>query len=452
MYARDPQHPSAALQEKLHRLYALKGGAKIELGFRPDYLKLLEAFGNPHKKLPPVIHVAGTNGKGSIIAILRALFEENDKRVHTYTSPHLIRFNERINIAGHDISDEALETLIDEALALNDNRELTFFEITTAMAFAAFARAPADICLLETGLGGRLDCTNVIERPALTVISQIGYDHMEFLGHSLPEIAAEKAGIMKAHAPCIIGLQNDQTLQTGMETVFESKAQEVSAPLFHYGAEWTIEPHGDTQMRFRFENEEYIFPRPNLMGDHQIYNAGTALAAYMVFQKNHGGCEPPIPQSALSKIKWKARLQNLSEAAQKAGLLFSPSCELWLDGGHNESASGALARQISLWKAQDERSLHLVAGMMRHKDAPRFLKPLLSLADSFTAVPIPGAPEALSPESLIKTLPQGKYETAASWQDAIQHIVQNNEQRGRILITGSLYLAGDVLQQLDNRA
>jgi len=213
MYQSDVQHPSEQLAQKLFKLYTLNRDKKIDLSFRPPYLDLLEKFGNPHLELPPVIHVTGTNGKGSIIAVMRSILETAGYNVHTYTSPHLIRFNERIVLSGKPIEDEPLEALIDEALELNGDGDLTFFEITTAIAFAAFARNPADICLLEVGMGGRLDCTNVIKAPLATIISPIGIDHAEHLGDTIEKIAAEKAGIMKTGAPCVIAPQHEPSVQ-----------------------------------------------------------------------------------------------------------------------------------------------------------------------------------------------------------------------------------------------
>ena len=231
MYLADLEHPSKVLQDKLTRLYNLRPGKEIELGFRPDFLTLLEAYGNPQDHLPPTIHVAGTNGKGSIIATLRALLEAAGHSVSAFTSPHLLQFNERLYANGAMISNEDLDAAIDKALMLNHSREVSFFEITTAMAFDYFTQAQSDFCLLEVGMGGRLDCTNIIAKPAVSVIGNISYDHQQYLGDSITEIAGEKAGIIKAGVPCVIAPQTEDVMD-----VFIQKAAEMNAPLFFRAA------------------------------------------------------------------------------------------------------------------------------------------------------------------------------------------------------------------------
>ena len=400
MYQSDLKHPTQTLEDKLQQLYTLNRNKKIDLSFRPPYLKLLEAFGNPHLNLPPVIHVAGTNGKGSIIAMLRACLEEAGYKVHAYTSPHLVRFNERIVLAGQEIEDNPLETLIDEALKLNDGGDLTFFEITTAMAFAAFARSPADICLLEVGMGGRLDCTNVIENPLLTIINAIGMDHSEHLGNTLIKIAGEKAGIMKQSIPCVVGHQPHEEVIS----VFEDKSAALNAPL--HPAEQTH--------------------KTALSGLHQKHNAAAALKALELI-KDQFPVTPEQIETGLQNVDWPARLQELSPG-------------IFLDGGHNEDAGQALAKQAALWK-KDGKPLSVILGMMQGKDAKSFLGPLLPLIDHLCVVNIEDEPQSQSAEDLLKIFPHAT--ARSNYREALK---QTKKAQGRTLICGSLYLAGHVLK------
>ncbi len=395
MFASDIKHDNTALADKLHQLYNLKRNKKIDLGFRPPYISLLEKMGNPHKKLPPTIHVAGTNGKGSTIAMLRAVLQEAGYSVHAYTSPHLVKFNERIMLNNQDISDEVLEPLIDEALALNNGDEITFFEITTAIAFKAFSETPADIVLLETGLGGRLDCTNVIEDPLLTIITRIAHDHVGLLGETLPEIAAEKAGIMKQGVPCIIGAQeNDAVLQ-----VFADR----NIPIQH--AMSTQTP----------------LPPLGLPGAHQRENAATVITALQTIKEQF-----PITEEALldglAKTQWRARLQNIT-----AHFDSPEGTEIWLDGGHNPNAAGAIAA----WAQESDKPLHLIVGMMPHKDEAGYLGILKPHCTSIQHVAIPG-----------------ETETPLTYQDALKQLSQDSTSKN-ILIGGSLYLAGHVLETIN---
>lgn len=451
MFRADLHHPDPALEKKLQRLYDLSKGKKIDMGFRRPYLELLEKFGNPHTKLPPVIHVAGTNGKGSIMAALRAILEAEGVRVHAYTSPHLCAFNERIRLAGTLISNPALASLIDEAERLNAGRDITFFEITTAMAFAAFARAPADIVLLETGLGGRLDCTNVIERPLLTVISSIGYDHMEHLGDNLCTIAAEKAGIMKRSVPCVVAAQSRKAIGEGVMRVFERRASELGSPLYRSGAEWFNDIEND-RMHFVFKSVaktvDTLLPLPALEGLHQIDNCGAALGALEVIADTF-----PVSEQArargLRAIAWLARLQNITPAVRRLLPALGDGWKVWLDGAHNESAAEMLSTQARAWKEQDQKPLHLVIGMMAHKNPAAFLQPLLPWADSVSLTGIPGEPKSFTAADFQTVLGP---ETKIFFHDDILRAINSVTRtgpRGRILITGSLYLAGHVLKMLD---
>jgi dihydrofolate synthase/folylpolyglutamate synthase len=438
MYESDLNHSNPALEHKLRTLYDLRVSKALDLGFRPEYLKLLDALGNPHRELPPIIHVAGTNGKGSTVAILRALLEAQGKTAHVYTSPHLKRFNERIVIAGQQIIDDQLESLIDLAIEKNAGREATFFEITTAIAFVAFSQTPADFVLLETGLGGRLDCTNIIDAPIATIITPIALDHQEHLGHTLSEIAREKAGIMKQSTPCIIA---PQVHATEIIDVLRSKAHETQSPLHIGGADWFIEEHSETQMQFRFKAESFLFPKPNLVGAHQIQNAGTALAALYIL--NHLNLwQPDQFQNALKRIDWPGRFQKIQPGPT---LSFDPAhVEFWFDGGHNPHAAGALESQIRVWKNHDPKHLHLIFGMKGDKDAPAFLEKIAPHAASLTHIDIEDVGPFVSHETCAQIMtqyPGTAYSHATDPQDALNRITAHNPGKLRILLCGSLYLA-----------
>ena len=386
MYQADLKHPTTALQNKLQQLYALNRGAKLEQAFRPQYLDLLHKLGNPHLNLPPTIHVAGTNGKGSVIAMLRSIYEAAGLNVHAYTSPHLAQFNERIVLAGEEITDAHLEALIDEALAVHDNRPISFFEITTAIAFKAFADTPADILLLETGLGGRLDCTNVIENPALTILTNVGLDHQEFLGDTLASIAREKAGICKASAPCVISPQPE------LRTATANHVPVYEAPI----------------------TQRYDIA---LRGDHQQRNAALAVKAVETLQDQFPVPEEPINQG-LHNAHWPARLQNIT-----SDMNAPEGWQIWLDGGHNPQAAQAIVDWIN---AQDHKP-HILLGMMPHKDSADFTDIIKPHAHTLTRVNITGESEGLT-----------------DWQNALKTLMKDHEG-GIILICGSLYLAGEVL-------
>lgn len=443
MYASDIEHSNSSLADKLQRLYTLNRDKNIDLGFRPPYLELLEALGNPHRNLPPVIHVAGTNGKGSTIAIMRSILEAAGYSVHVYTSPHLIEFNERIVLAGETITNEFLEELIDETLQANAGGDVTFFEITTALAFTAFSRIKADIVLLEVGLGGRLDCTNIIEKPALSVITPISMDHMDFLGNSLPEIAAEKAGIIKAHAPCIAGPQTAQIWPT-----LKNAADSKGTTLFRNGSDWFISAQG-VHICFESAAQTQTYPRPALTGAHQIENAGTAIAALKTLDKEtHFRITDDSISKGLKSAKWPARLQKLPIDDAKT--------DLWLDGGHNQNAGQAIATQCEIWTKSDPKPFHLILGMMAHKDVNAYLEPMLPHIKSLSIVNIPNEPASLRADALkemIAPLAANINITAEeNWQSALSKIQSKDIDKKRILIAGSLYLAGHVLKELKNKS
>ncbi len=434
MHALDTAHPIPDLAEKLQNILLRRSGPSIEMGLRPGYLELLARLGHPHEKLPPVIHVAGTNGKGSVIATLRALLEAAGYRPHVYTSPHLRRFNERIVLGGQEIDDSLLEELLDDVTAKADDLNLTFFEITTALAFAAFARSPGNILLLETGLGGRLDSTNVIKKPLATIITAISCDHTEFLGDTLPLIASEKAGIMKRGVTCVIGPQTAHAVHA----VFSGKAKDISCPLWRAGYEWDFEATDTNMTLHTKDGGKQAFPLPSLKGPHQAGNAATAMAALRFLE----GFE--IPDSAitpgLQNIRWPARLQKLVNIARESGW------EIWLDGGHNEGAAHVLARQAALWQQQDQKPLHLVLGMMQTKSPAAFLKPLAPYLSEVTGVPIRGEAACHTVADITAAAQKEGLtaQTAPGLREALLH--KGSQGAGsRLLIAGSLYLAGECL-------
>ncbi len=393
--------------------------------------RLLAALGHPERALPPVIHIAGTNGKGSTQAMLRAGLEAAGRRVHAYTSPHLARFHERIRLAGELISEPALAAVLDECEAANGGADITYFEITTAAALLAFSRTPADFLLLEVGLGGRLDATNVIERPELTIITPVSIDHQQYLGETLPEIAGEKAGIMKRGVPCIVGPQPQEALE-----VIEARAARLGVPLLAHGQHWHVaEEHG--RLVYQDETGLLDLPMPRLIGAHQVHNAGIAVAALRQLGLDEAACE-----AALVRATWPARLQRLRtgplvEAAGRA--------ELWLDGGHNPAAGAALAEALS---RLPQRPLHLVCGMLNTKDVTGYLRPLAAIARSLHAVSVPGAEATLpADETRAAAIRAGlRADTAETVTDAVTAIATSHPE-ARILICGSLYLAGHVLRE-----
>ncbi len=397
--------------------------------------RLLAAIGNPQENLPPVIHVAGTNGKGSTIATLRACLEAGGYRAHAYISPHLVRFHERIRLAGQLIDEEALITLLEECERANRGTPITYFEITTAAALLAFARTPADIVLLETGLGGRLDATNVIRRPAVTAITPISLDHQAFLGDTIGAIAGEKAGILKSGVPAVLGPQPEEA-----DAVIQVRAVDVGAPLSRWQREWCA-VGDDDGMQFAGEQWQLDLPLPSLPGTHQIANAGTAIACLEQLR------DFPLSQEAIARglrqIEWPARLQRLTQGPLVEMMM--PGWELWLDGGHNPGAGAVLAEFVADW---DDRPLYLVVGMLNTKDAAGFLRPLAPYAEALAGVTIPGEQNPHHAEAIATAAGTVgiKAATAPSIAAALARFMLDSAN-GRVLICGSLHLAGIVLAE-----
>jgi len=389
----DSAHPNPDVAKRLERIYTLhRTDIDLRLGNSP-YIALLQRLGNPHLKIPPVIHVAGTNGKGSTLAFLRAMLEADGKSVHVYTSPHLITFNERIRIAGKLISDEYLIDLYDRIDAANADDAITFFEFTTAMAFIAFAENQADYTLLEVGMGGRLDCTNVIENPIATAITKISFDHTEFLGTTLQDIANEKAGIIKPGVPCVIGAQMDSE---AVMPVFESKGAKLILAKM---------PEG--------------YPKPNLEGAHQVENAAVAMALADII-----GVSETARRAGLTAAQWPARLQQVSA-----------NPDIWFDAAHNDSGALALAAQLRRWKEQGH-TIHLIVGLAADKDEQAFFGALTGTYDTLTLIDLPAARRPQSAEALKTKIPG----IAANIKPDLTQSIVISEKSVRNVVAGSLYL------------
>ncbi len=404
---------------------------------------LLAKLGHPERHLPRVIHVAGTNGKGSVTAFLKAMLRAAGKRVHTYTSPHLVRFHERIELADADgrtspIGEAELVDRLTEVQRINGGEEITFFEITTAAALLAFAERPADAVILEVGLGGRLDATNVVARPALSVITPVSIDHTDKLGGTLTEIAGEKAGILKPLVPAVLSMQPPEALE-----VVRGRAQALAAPLTVWGEDYeAFEQRG----RLVFQSAERLLdlPPPALLGQHQIANAGTAVAAALRLESSLGLTVRAI-ERGLIEAHWPARMQRLDNGILSR--LVAPGSELWLDGGHNAAGGQAIAQTLAELEERAPKPVCLIAGMLAQKDATGFLEHFRGLVRRVVTVAIPGSDAALAPDALaaLATSVGLDAEPASDVEGAIRRLQEAEARPLRILICGSLYLAGHVL-------
>jgi dihydrofolate synthase/folylpolyglutamate synthase len=399
--------------------------------------RLLARLDHPERRLAPVVHIAGTNGKGSTLAMLDAMLQADGRRVQRYISPHLVRFDERILFDGRPLSEGELADVLDVCERANGGAPITFFEITTAAAFLAFVRRPADLLLLETGLGGRLDATNVIERPRLTALAPIALDHQSFLGDRLEQIAFEKAGILKPGVPCIVGPQPPEA-----GAVIAARAAEIGAPLVVHGRDWQASRAGE-RLLVQIGERRLDLPLPALPGCHQIDNAGLAVTCALAL-----GDLAPAPQAiaaGLRSVHWPARLQLLERGPFVR--LLPPGWQLWLDGGHNPAAGRALAASLN-GVAADPRPLHLIVGMLNTKDESGFLQPLAPLARSITTVPVPDEPASRDPLEAAELVFRLGFRArpADDVESALCTLVEGEPAPGRVLICGSLYLAGHVLR------
>jgi dihydrofolate synthase/folylpolyglutamate synthase len=432
------QASAAPLDAILARLLALHP-KRIDLSL--DRMeRICAALGHPERRLPPVIHVAGTNGKGSTIAFVRAILEAAGKRVHVYTSPNLVRVNERFRI-GHDgggqlVDDDELTEALAECEANNGSAPITVFEIETAAGLLLFSRHPADVLLLEVGLGGRLDATNVVERPVASVITKLSLDHRDFLGDSLEGIAAEKAGILKREVPAVTVSQAREAL-----AVIERQAARMHAPLSIAGEDWTA-----TEERGRLVYQDNMglldLPAPKLYGRHQYENAGAAIAALRV-----SGLKLPNAafEAGMTRVEWPARMQRLAHG--KLAALAPPESELWLDGGHNADGGQAIAAALADLEERVPRPLVLIVGMLSTKDSAGFLKNFSGLARKVITVPI--HQDKTVPVAELAEIAAGVGISSLA-RDSLEGAIAaagklDLEPAPRILITGSLYLAGEVL-------
>ena len=406
---------------------------------------LLAALGDPQDRLPPVIHVAGTNGKGSACAFFRAMLEAQGLKVHMHVSPHLVRFHERIRLAGALIGEEELCDTLIEVERVNAGAPITFFEITAAAMFLAFSRHPADAVVLEVGLGGTYDATNVIKHPAMTVIQPVGLDHLEFLGPDLAGIAREKAGIIKKGSPLVVGPQEEVALEAIL-----SRADRLSVPTFVFGQDFAArQEHG----RMVYEDGDGLLDLalPKLVGRHQIENAGVAIAGLRHAGRRGWGTDEAIARG-LAGVEWPGRLQRLHH-----GPLIDAApngAEVWLDGGHNPHGAAAVSRAIADLEERGERPLYLICGMLRTKDAHGFLSAFRGLARHVVTVHIPGEAASLGAGALYDIARAAGLDAAPGedLEDAMLQIVARTQMDAgeappRILICGSLYLAGRVLAE-----
>ncbi len=406
--------------------------------------RLLAALGSPERKLPPVIHVAGTNGKGSTIAFLRAILEAAGQRVHVYTSPHLVRFNERFRLGavgeGKLVSDDELATTLEECERANGGEPITVFEITTAVGLLLFSRHAADVLLMEVGLGGRLDATNVVDKPLATIVTRISIDHTDFLGPTLEAIATEKAGILKRGVPAIVAAQHRDAL-----AVLERQAAKLGAPLKIAGEDWTAT---EERGRLVYQDEAGLLdlPAPKLYGRHQFENAGLAIAALRAVKSLK--IPPAAFEAGMTKADWPARLQRLGQG--RLVELAPAGSELWLDGGHNSDGGRAIAAALADLEERVSRPLVLIVGMLASKDCEGFLRNFTGLARRMIAVPVPGAENGLSAEAVADAaraigLPATSRDNLTEALEAARKL--DLDPPPRILITGSLYLAGEVLRE-----
>jgi dihydrofolate synthase/folylpolyglutamate synthase len=398
--------------------------------------RLLELMGNPQNSLPPVIHIAGTNGKGSTLAFMRAIAEAAGLKVHVYTSPHLVKFNERIRINGEIITDQWLLELMNEVESINGDAPITFFEITTAIALMAFSRSPGDLVLLETGLGGRLDATNVIARPTVTALTPISHDHADFLGNDIEKIAREKAGIIKQGIACVTAKQ--QPLALG---VIRKIAENMGAPISIQDKDWWVAIKGK-KLSIMSPEGEINPPLPNLIGPHQIQNAGLAIVTLAGL-----GDKRINRQAVATGIKsadWRARMQRLTQGPLCGQLPMG--WELWLDGGHNPAAGEAIAATL---RNLSDDPIHLIVGLINTKSPAEFLAPLRPHSKSLTSIKIPGSDSSFTADEILISANKIGFQAkkTESIERAIKDIVSSERSPSKILICGSLYLAGNILKQ-----
>ena len=427
------------LEKKLQQLHPKKIDLSLE-----RINKLLYKLGNPQKKIKNIIHIAGTNGKGSVLAFLKSFIQASGFTVNTYTSPHLINFNERINLNGQNISDKFLELLLDICSKKNNGKPITFFEMTTVAAFLAFKKKPADFTILETGLGGRLDATNIIKKPIVTIINEISIDHTNFLGSNIKQIAKEKAGIIKRNSPVVIGKQKKVALK-----IIKEVATNLKVKTFFYEKDWFIKEN-KKRNHINFinnlkNNKKEKYPQPSLVGEHQIINAGIALKVFNLIIKKKPKKE--FIKKGLKNVQWPGRLQKICLDKKKFSKKIKfKKWEFWFDGGHNKSASQVLAKTFKTW---NKKKLYLIFGMLNSKNPKNFLNYFKEITTKLITVPIKSDSPYYTNKKLyeIAKLNEFNVETAQAIGHALNKILLN-ESPGRILICGSFYMYKEVSKLL----
>ncbi len=431
--------------EAIFERFRLGARKHIDLTLRPSYTDLLAKLGTPHQNLPPTLIVAGTNGKGSTCAFLRAMVEASGHTAHVYTSPHLIRFHERIRIAGELISEEELVSLLLEIEQKAEPSEVTYFEIGTAAALTAFARHKADVTLLEVGLGGRLDATNIVPDFAASIITRLSFDHRDYLGNTMGKIAYEKAGVMRRRTPCFTAPQPSQEAMLSLR----HEATKMDAPLIVGGEDWRIEAVDADHFRFLGPNRKIeMIPRPALLGTHQLWNAGLAIAATDALPFD---VSDEAVRKAMQKVEWPGRLQKITKGRLLDNL--PKEWELWLDGGHNDSAGEVLAAQLRKWFSQDGRPVDLVYGMLSSKKPEEFLSPILPFVRRARTLFVEGEVPGYQAEELSHKLQEVGVEDSSPTSDmasalkSLSQAAEPEEKPARILVCGSLYLVGEALKR-----
>jgi dihydrofolate synthase/folylpolyglutamate synthase len=401
----------------------------------------LARLGDPHKKMPPVLHVAGTNGKGSTVAFVRAMLEAAGKSVHVYTSPHLVRFNERIVIAGKEITDDALIDALERCDRAVGEEKLTYFETATCAALLAFAETPADFAVIEVGLGGRLDATNVFEHPLASVIAPVDLDHQQFLGDTLALVAAEKAGIFRKGRPAVIGAQDPDVMAALIK-----RADEIGATPFAFGRDWDVySEHG--RVIYQDDNGLCDLDPPRLPGAHQVMNAGLAVAAVRAAGLDLSNS---VMSAGLASARWPARLQRLTAGplVELARKLVGEEPEIWLDGGHNPHAGRAVAQAMADMEERHSKPLMMISGMQANKDAVNYFAPFAGLSRALFAVAA-NHDGVASPDDVAGAASKAGLDARAcsSVDEAMKLAVAHTNEPPRLLISGSLYLAGEILKE-----
>ena len=393
--------------------------------------RLLKKLNNPEDKISQVVHIAGTNGKGSTQAFLRAAIESSGESAHVYTSPHLTRFHERIRVAGSLISENVLADILNECELANNGKPITYFEITTCAAFLIFSRIKADYTLLEVGLGGRLDATNILKKPKLTIITPISMDHVQFLGSTIEQIANEKAGIIKEGIPCIVGHQSKDAID-----VIKKRAIELKSKLKIYGEHWQVYAKSD-KLIFKDAMGFLELPLPKLIGQHQIENAGTAIAAMRELSIPDEACK-----ESMKNVYWPARMQRLESGPL---VKMANESEIWLDGGHNQAAGIAISNALE--QLPKGRTNILICGMLKTKDLKAFLNPLFNSAKFLYGIRIQGEENSNSAGTIVNQAREIGFSAFKTQKvsDAILQIIKAHPN-SRIIICGSLFLAGKILQ------